>query len=80
MFGANKHEGIKVFFFFFFRLHFDDFAFLLTGLEVVSSLYRKYLVPNNLVEDEDFLKYDLVDTVLNALGNEDSYFFLYNIF
>ena len=47
-------------------------------LIVISAmlvLYNEFIVPNNIGEDIDFLKYEMVDTLLRAVGIEQEYAF-----
>ncbi len=69
MFGANKHEGKLIPYN---LIILSNLCSLINnfwiGIFVAEFLYGNFLVPNNLDTDEEFLKYELVPTILNAIG------------
>lgn len=69
MFGANKHEGRNnymqtdcV------RMIITQFPYFFKGIFVANVVYGSFILPNDLENDEDFLRYEIVPTLLHAMG------------
>ena len=43
------------------------------GSYVYGAVYNDFMVPNNLTNDYDFLKYDMIHTLMKTVGVTNSY-------
>lgn len=46
-----------------------NLLFLYKGIFVANVVYGSFILPNDLENDEEFLKYEIVPTLLHAMGN-----------